>query len=593
MTLGSTLAWSKYLVRGQGKSIATDAQGNAYVIGDTRYTSYSDPVYVAKLSPTGAVLWAYGYTGTSSAHGIAADASGNVFILVWDSNESSSILAKLSGTTGNVLSAVTFPVGLFGLTLDGSGNAYLAGENGLPTSSISNVVVYKLTSSLGYVYGGIFGGSDLDYGREIRVDSSGNAYVYGQTRSFDLPAAQNAAFGSGDNFLAKIDPTGSSLLFTRYIGTAVQDYYGGMALDGAGNSYLGWSSDLTASLPALFPGSVQGPTGGALDGVIAKLSPSGAPIFSGRFGGASSEYVAAVAVDSGGAVSVSGTTYSADFPVTGNAVMSSRLGYHADAFVLQINASGTALSYSSYLGGTDNDASYAIALDGAKNVYLTGDTSSSDFPVTDGSVLPGAPSVFATKLLQSSDAVAPTCAITSPASGTNVSGTVSITANASDNVGVAKVEFFADGALIGSDLYAPYAGSWNTTGVAQGPHSLSCKAYDAAGNAGTSAAVSVTVNNATAPVCTLTWSRNPVPTGSGSKLTLTATGTIPGGSRSYLYGTRDYVPDFDRYDWGLPPYSWNFFNAPGNSGYYQRWVIIEGPDGSTVCTTNVASVFFQ
>src|SRR5213075_911533 len=139
---------------------------------------------------------------------------------------------------------------------------------------------------------------------------------------------------------------------------------------------------------------------------------------------------------------------------------------------------------------------------------------------------------------------------------------------------------------------SPYCVSWNTTGFANGSHNLSAIAVDTSNNTAT-ASISVTVSNSTAPVCTLAWNKTTVPTGSGSKLTLTATGTIPGGSRSYLYGTRDGIPDFDHYDWGLPPYSFNFFNAPGNSGYYQRWVIIQGPDGSTVCTTNVASVFFQ
>lgn len=587
MALGPGFAWSEYLVPGVGKAIATDTQGNTYVIGEEE--AYVGPVYVAKLSPTGAVLWAYKYNGTTEAHGIAADASGNVFILAWDSNAGISILAKLSGTTGGVLGSVTFPLGLLGLALDGTGNVYMTGEYGQPNSSAADVVVYKLTSSLAYVYGGIFGGSDYDSSKDIRIDGSGNVYVAGGTYSLDLPGAQNAPFGGGDAFLAKIDPTGSSLLFTRYVGTANADLYGGLAVDGSGNAYLGWVSNLTASLPALLPGSVQAPTGGQEDGVITKLSPSGAPISSGRFGGSSSDYIYGVAVDSAGAVSIAGFTISADFPVTGSAAIGSYRG-GGDAFVLQINASGTALSYSSYLGGTSTDQGNAIALDGAKNVYVTGYTYSSDFPVTNGSVLPSTLSTFAAKYLEGSDTVAPTCAITSPADGATVSGTVSLTASASDNVGVAKVEFLVDGAVIGTDLYSPYSASWNTAGFANGSHSLACRAYDAAGNTGSSS-TTVTVNNP--PTCTLAYDKTTVPSGGNATLTLTTTGTIPGSSRVYLSGTRNGVTDFNNYDAGFLPYSQYFRNSYSSAGYYRRWVVVKAYDGSTVCTSNIATVTFE
>jgi hypothetical protein len=93
------------------------------------------------------------------------------------------------------------------------------------------------------------------------------------------------------------------------------------------------------------------------------------------------------------------------------------------------------------------------------------------------------------------DTTAPATSITSPSNGATVSGTVSVTATASDNVGVTSVEFYVDGVLAATDSSSPYSFSWNTTGVANGSHSLSSKAYDAAGNAGTSSTVSVTVNN--------------------------------------------------------------------------------------------------
>jgi len=95
----------------------------------------------------------------------------------------------------------------------------------------------------------------------------------------------------------------------------------------------------------------------------------------------------------------------------------------------------------------------------------------------------------------STDSVAPSVSITAPTSGSSIAGTYTITATASDNVGVTKVEFYQSGTLIGTDTTSPYSVSWNTSSVANGTHSLTAKAYDAVNNIGTSAAVSVTVGN--------------------------------------------------------------------------------------------------
>ena len=98
-----------------------------------------------------------------------------------------------------------------------------------------------------------------------------------------------------------------------------------------------------------------------------------------------------------------------------------------------------------------------------------------------------------------SDTTAPTTSITSPTDGSTVSGTITVAADASDDTGVSSVEFYLDGALVGSDTSSPYELSWDTTTSADGSHSLQSKAYDAAGNVGTSATVSVTVDNSTDP----------------------------------------------------------------------------------------------
>ena len=128
------------------------------------------------------------------------------------------------------------------------------------------------------------------------------------------------------------------------------------------------------------------------------------------------------------------------------------------------------------------------------------------------------------------DTTPPTAAITSPAAGATVSGTISIQANASDNVGVTRVDFLVDGSLLSSDTTAPYSASWNTTGVANSAHSLTARAFDAANNQTTSAAVSVTVNNGATTAPTLTLSGVPASIPRGQTFTATATVTNSGAS---------------------------------------------------------------
>jgi predicted secreted protein len=126
------------------------------------------------------------------------------------------------------------------------------------------------------------------------------------------------------------------------------------------------------------------------------------------------------------------------------------------------------------------------------------------------------------------DTTAPTATITSPAAGATVSGTISIQANASDNVGVTRVDFLVDGAVLSSDTTSPYSASWNTTGAANGTHALTVRAFDAANNQKTSAAVSVTVNNGTTTAPTLTLSGVPTSIRRGQTFTATATVTNSG-----------------------------------------------------------------
>ncbi len=163
------------------------------------------------------------------------------------------------------------------------------------------------------------------------------------------------------------------------------------------------------------------------------------------------------------------------------------------AFVLQTeegSPSGTNTSFAGYSVGD-----IRVTTDGS-----TGFTVSADGAVTEGPnevAAAGLPQTFSLDdgPAPPPDTVAPDTSITDPASGATVTGAISVTASATDNVGVTKVEFYLDGVLQSTDTSAPYAWSWDTASAANGPHTLSTRAYDAAGNVGTSAAVNVTVSN--------------------------------------------------------------------------------------------------
>jgi beta-lactamase superfamily II metal-dependent hydrolase len=148
-----------------------------------------------------------------------------------------------------------------------------------------------------------------------------------------------------------------------------------------------------------------------------------------------------------------------------------------------------------------------------------------------------------------SDTTAPTTSITAPANGATVSGTTTVTASASDNVGVTKVEFYLDGVLQSTATTSPYSWSWNTTASANGTHSLTSKAYDAAGNAGTSAAVSVTVSNAAPPSGTNIGGWQIVQANATQTYTIPANTVIP--SKGYVIVARNATQAQFEAFWGI------------------------------------------
>ncbi len=286
------------------------------------------------------------------------------------------------------------------IAVDASGNAYVTGETSstnFPTKNPSqsasgggaDVFVAKLdpTGST-LVYSTYLGGSGGESGNGIAVDASGNAYVTGFTNSANFPTKnpfQAALGGGGDAFVAKLDPTGSALVYSSFLGGTMDDFGNGIAVDSSGNAYA-TGNTLSTNFPTKNP--LQAASGGARDAFVAKLNAAGsALVYSTYVGGSGEDSGNGIAVDSAGNTYVTGLTRSTNFPTASpfQASCQSCSNGQGNAFVAKLSAAGSALMYSTYLGGsgngTDGDFGNGIAVDASNNAYVTGFTSSPNFPL--------------------------------------------------------------------------------------------------------------------------------------------------------------------------------------------------------------------
>src|SRR2546422_2333041 len=256
-------------------------------------------------------------------------------------------------------------------------------------------------------YSTYLGGSDYDLGYGIAVDAAGNAYITGETYSTNFPitagAFQTVSRGSLNAFVTKFNPTGSGLFYSTYLGGSGDDHGQSIVVDATGNAYVGGNTT-SIDFPTT-PGAFQTWSGGAYDAFVTKLNPSGAAlVYSTYLGGSDNDFGAqGIAVDAAGSAYVTGGTRSSDFPTTPGAFQTVLRGVQ-DAFVTKLNATGSALVYSTFLGGTEccfHQQGLGIAVDAAGNAYVTGPTTATDFPTTLGAFQTtsgGDKDAFATKL---------------------------------------------------------------------------------------------------------------------------------------------------------------------------------------------------
>ena len=382
-----------------GDDIAVDSDGNAYVVGTARSADFPTTpgafqttfrgagmfltdAFVTKLNPEGTGLVYSTYIGsTGSGVGdagiaIAIDSSKNVYV---------------TGQTDGP----DFPV------TAGVVQSTYGGE-------VSDAFVAKLNATgNALIYSTFLGGSGRDQGLGIAVDSVGSAYVTGSTASPNFPVAnafqptiRAAPPYPSDAFVTKLNPTGSALVYSTYLGSGIDDPGAGpdsgrdIAIDSSGNAYIVGITKLTVNsatgavfnnfptTPGAFRTTACDTTTNLQDMFVTKLNATGnALVYSTFLCGGSIDVGESIAVDSAGKAYVTGATISTDFPTTAGAFQVAS-GGGPDIFVTKLSASGGSLEYSSYLGGSSSDEGEEIALDAMGNAYVTGRTTSTNFPQT-------------------------------------------------------------------------------------------------------------------------------------------------------------------------------------------------------------------
>jgi hypothetical protein len=480
LVIDPTLVYSTYLGGDQqdyAVSIAVDAAGEAYVTGLTwsedfpltpgafesvNHATASNGVstaFVSKLNASGTALIYSTYLGGNAiantnfnqgdyGHSIAVDASGDAYVTGWTyssdfpvtagayqttnkaaaNSEATGFVTKLSpsGTTlvySTYLGGSTLDEPL-SLTIDSSGDAYTSGftfSSDYPTTTGAfqtanksadygnwNAFVTKLNpTGTKLVYSTYLGGSGENGSTvnglyalsAVAVDKSGNAYIEGFAQSTDYPVTttayqtrNNAAANGGANIvLTKLNSTGTELLYSTYLGgsSGSGDFSEGIVLDSADNAYISgftYNSDFPVTKGA-FQTTNNAAQYGNSTGFAAKLNPAASGtaslVYSTFLGGSGGGDVYIPAVDASGNLYLTGSTSSTDFPITKNALQSTN--GNTNAFLTELNPTGATELYSSYYGGSGEDAGLAAAVGSGGTVFLAGSTSSNDFPVTKGS----------------------------------------------------------------------------------------------------------------------------------------------------------------------------------------------------------------
>jgi hypothetical protein len=363
-------------------ALAVDSQGFAYVTGQTGSSDFPKTtsavfnggydVFVTKLSPDGRSL-AYStiFGGSDSELGLS---------IALDKDEATGQrgFLGLAYVTGYTHSS-NFP------TTQG---AFDTTHNNV-SWAVSDAFVTKLDVNGGLVYSTYLGGTDTDSGDGIDVDSQGVVYLGGLTWSTNFPTTLGAYDrthnGKADGFIAKLDARGSALAYSTFLGGMDSDWVRDITVEAGlayvtGETFSSNGPDTLGAFPTTI-GAYDRTHNGASDVFVTELNALGSSLAYSTFIGGSGKDEGWAIVVGNGVVSITGSTQSSTFPTTRGAYSTSFNGGTTDGFVARLNAMGSSLIYSTFLGGGANDVATDIVIDTAGLTYVTGWTNSSNFPL--------------------------------------------------------------------------------------------------------------------------------------------------------------------------------------------------------------------
>lgn len=387
LVIDPVLVYSTYL-GGSGldeaTAIAVSTTGFAYVTGVTRSTNFPtqgtpqttftgvQDIFVTKMSLAGGTL-AYstyvGSPGTDIANDIFVTGAGNAYV---------------TGSTD----AIGFPVITPTIaSYQGMTDAFL-----FQLSSAGNAIVFST----------YWGSTGFEEGTGVTVDPTDAPYITGNTSAPDFPTQTpfQAALSGGtgmDAFMTKFSVSPGSIVYSTYLGGFGNDQANDIAVRDNG-SVLVTGSTTSSNFPTT-SASFQPALAGARDAFVTNFSLAGNALdYSAYLGGSGDDEGFGIVLDAPGNAYVAGRTSSTNFPTLAPAQMSN--GGNSDAFVTKVSASGDALVYSTYLGGAGEDVGQGIAIDAARNAFVTGSTRSNNFPTLSPSqaTFGGVSDAFVTKL---------------------------------------------------------------------------------------------------------------------------------------------------------------------------------------------------
>jgi uncharacterized protein (TIGR03437 family) len=369
LVIDPVLVYSSFL-GGSGREeafgIAVDSAGNAYLTGETNSTNF----------PTVNRLQGPGVLGNDAfVTKISADGSTKLY---------STYLGGIQDDIGNAIA------------VDSAGNAYVTGNTGggfpqvKALATKGSAFLTKLNpAGSALLFSTVFGGTGVTNSNAIALDVSGNAYITGYTDASDFPTLNpiqakltpNQDGGTAnDAFVSKISSDGSKLIYSTYLGGNEFDVGLGIAVDPAGNAYV-TGNTLSTNFPTLSPldATYKGNATNYRTGFVTKINPSGSAfVYSTYLGGSGIDLANAIAADAAGNAYITGATESVDFPVAN--AFEPTYPFSQQAFVTVINATGSAYVYSTYLGGESFSQGFGIAVNPAGQVWVTGQSESTNFP---------------------------------------------------------------------------------------------------------------------------------------------------------------------------------------------------------------------